>query len=109
ATTPITVEPLRDGLSMLSGSGGNITVLAGKKGKLLVDAGIAVSRPRVEAAIDKLGPGTIKVLINTHYHWDHTDGNKWVAQSKPVIYGQTNTARRVADTVRVEDWNFTFD
>src|SRR5437899_7022126 len=56
-TTPITVDPLRGGLTMLSGSGGNITVLAGKEGKLLVDAGIAVSRPRVEAAIDKLGPG----------------------------------------------------
>ncbi|MFL6708518.1 MAG: MBL fold metallo-hydrolase [Massilia sp.] len=109
AVTPITVDPLRGGLSMLSGSGGNITVLAGKEGKLLVDAGIAVSRPRVEAAIDKLGPGKIKVLINTHYHWDHTDGNKWVSESKPTIYGQTNTLKRVGETVRVEDWDFTFD
>ena len=109
AVTPITVDTLRDGLSMLSGSGGNITVLAGKEGKLLVDAGIAVSRPRVEAAIDKLGPGKIKVLINTHYHWDHTDGNKWVSEFKPTIYGQTNTTKRVGETVRVNDWDYTFE
>lgn len=109
ATTPITVDTLRDGMSMLSGSGGNITVLVGKEGKLLVDAGIAVSRPRVEAAIDKLGPGKIKVLINTHYHWDHTDGNKWVAETGATIYGQTNTLKRVSEKVRVDDWDFTFD
>src|SRR5579875_405007 len=55
ATDPIETTALRGSLSMLSGSGGNITVLAGKQGKLLVDAGIAVSRPRLEAALDALG------------------------------------------------------
>ncbi|MGN6093052.1 MAG: hypothetical protein ACTHOL_11925, partial [Luteibacter jiangsuensis] len=57
ATAPIESTPLRGSLTMLSGSGGNITVLNGKEGQFLVDAGIAVSRPRVEAALRALGNG----------------------------------------------------
>ena len=44
AKGPIHVHPLRGRLSMLDGSGGNITVLSGPQGFVLVDCGIAVSR-----------------------------------------------------------------
>src|SRR5215813_13521317 len=47
ATAKITVEKLRDNLSALIGSGGNIAVLSGKDGKLLVDAGMAGSQPQI--------------------------------------------------------------
>lgn len=109
ATTEITVVPVRAGISVLMGSGGNITVLNSKEGKLMVDAGIAVSQSRVEAALDKLGPGKVKYLINTHYHWDHTDGNKWVQASGATIIAHKNTLKHVSESTRVEDWNFTFE
>jgi glyoxylase-like metal-dependent hydrolase (beta-lactamase superfamily II) len=109
AKAEITVEPLRNGLSVLMGSGGNITVLVAREGKLMVDAGIAVSQPRLEAALDKLGPGKVKYVINTHYHWDHTDGNKWLAQTGAKIVAHKNTLKHVSEPTRVEDWNFTFD
>ncbi|UPG92127.1 MBL fold metallo-hydrolase [Luteibacter aegosomaticola] len=108
ATAPIETTPLRGSLSMLSGSGGNITVLTGKQGKLMVDAGIAVSRPRVEAAVNALGKGPIKYLINTHYHWDHTDGNPWVHEDGATIIATAGTVKRVSTTTRVDDWDFTF-
>lgn len=109
ATTEITVVPVRAGISVLMGSGGNITVLSAKEGKLMVDAGIAVSQPRVEAALEKLGPGKIRYLINTHYHWDHTDGNKWVQASGATIIAHKNTLKHVSEPTRVDDWNYTFD
>jgi glyoxylase-like metal-dependent hydrolase (beta-lactamase superfamily II) len=109
ATAKITIEPVRGGISVLMGSGGNITVLSAKEGKLMVDAGIAVSQPRVEAALDKLGPGKVKYLINTHYHWDHTDGNKWVQASGATIIAHKNTLKHVSERTRVEDWNYTFE
>lgn len=109
AKAEITVEPLRGGISVLMGSGGNITVLSAKEGKLMVDAGIAVSQARVEAALAKLGPGKVKYLINTHYHWDHTDGNKWVQASGATIIAQKNTLKHVSESTRVEDWNYTFE
>lgn len=108
AKSDITVTPLRGGLSMLAGSGGNIIVLNGKNGKLVVDSGIAVSQARVEQAIAKLGPGKIKILINTHYHWDHTDGNRWMYKSGATIIAHENSLKRDSVAVTVDDWHYTF-
>ena len=41
----ITVRPIRRNITVLEGSGGNIAVLTGRDGTLMVDAGFAVSRP----------------------------------------------------------------
>ena len=108
ATAVITVTPLRGGLSVLMGSGGNITVLEGKDGKLMVDAGIAVSRKRIAEALGSTGPGAPKYLIDTHYHWDHTDGNAWVHGLGATIIAHENTLKRVMTATRVDDWKFTF-
>ena len=75
AESPITITRLRGNISVLQGSGGNIGVLAGRDGLLLVDAGIAVSRDKILAALASIQPGPVRYVINTHWHWDHTDGN----------------------------------
>src|SRR6187402_1066496 len=78
ATTPITVQALRGSIHVLQGSGGNIAVHNGKDGKLMVDAGIAVSKERIKGALASIGREPLKYLINTHWHFDHADGNEWV-------------------------------
>ena len=108
AKADITVEKLRGNISVLFGSGGNIVVLTGRDGTLLVDAGIAVSRARVQAALDQISEGPIKFLINTHWHWDHTDGNEWVHSLGATIIAHENVLKRLSGTTRVEDWNYTF-
>lgn len=108
AKAEITVQQLCSNISVLMGSGGNITVLTGPDGKLLVDAGIAVSRLRVEAALNSISQAPIKYLINTHWHWDHTDGNDWVHGLGATIIAQENTLKRLSATTRVEDWDYTF-
>lgn len=108
ATAPVTVQTLRANISVLEGSGGNITVLSGKSGKLLVDAGIAVSREKVEAALAEIGPGKLVYLINTHWHWDHTDGNAWMHAAGATIIGRPQTRERLAVSTRVNDWDYTF-
>jgi len=67
----IEVNSLRRNISVLEGSGGNIAVLTGKDGKLLIDAGFTVSRPRISPALDSLSADPITRLINTHWHIDH--------------------------------------
>lgn len=108
ATTPITATPLRGPLTMLSGSGGNVTVLDSPKGKLMVDAGIAVSRPRVEQALLAISHQPIRYVIDTHYHWDHTDGNTWTAEEGAKIIATAGTVKRVSTTTRVDFWDATF-
>lgn len=107
-TTPITTTPLRGSLSMLEGSGGNITVLTGKQGKFMVDAGIAVSRPRIETALQAISKAPVKYLVNTHYHWDHTDGNTWLHDQGATIIATAGTVKRVSVTTRVDFWDATF-
>lgn len=108
ATADVKVQKLRGNVSVLMGSGGNIAVLTGPNGKLMVDAGIAVSRPKVEAALDGTGPAPLKYLINTHYHWDHTDGNVWLHEKGATIIAQENTLKRLTSGTRVIEWGFYF-
>src|SRR6266481_4468086 len=74
----IEVNRLRRNISVLEGSGGNIAVLTGKDGKLLIDAGFTVSRSRVRTQAIEGRCDSITRLINTHWHVDHTDGNAWL-------------------------------
>src|SRR5678815_5456236 len=91
ATAEINVQKLRGNVSVLEGSGGNIAVLAGRDGKLLVDAGIPGTRARITDALDTLSGDPVKHLINTHWHFDHTDGNEWLHSIGAEITAHENT------------------
>jgi glyoxylase-like metal-dependent hydrolase (beta-lactamase superfamily II) len=106
ATAKITIHKLRDNLSVLEGSGGNITVLTGRDGKVLIDAGI--SRRQVEDALAALSDDRVKHLINSHWHFDHTDGNEWLHSIGAEIIAHENTRKHLSVSTRVVDWNFTF-
>jgi glyoxylase-like metal-dependent hydrolase (beta-lactamase superfamily II) len=106
ATAKISIQKLRGNISILEGSGGNIAVLTGRDGKLLVDAGI--TRPGIEKALASLSPDPVKHLINSHWHFDHTDGNEWLHSVGAEITAQANTRKHLSETTRVEAWNFTF-
>jgi glyoxylase-like metal-dependent hydrolase (beta-lactamase superfamily II) len=108
ATSAISVHPVRGNISVLEGSGGDITVLSGAEGLLMVDAGIAVSASKLETALQGIDRGPIKYLINTHWHWDHTDGNGWVHRAGATIIAHENTAKHLRETIRVSEWGHTF-
>src|SRR5271168_258059 len=109
ATNPkIIVHPVRRNISFLEGSGGNIAVLTGKDGKLLVEAGFAVSRPEITSALASINADPIKHLINTHWHTDHTDGNAWLHAAGAEITAHENTRKRLSVATRVEGWDWTF-
>ncbi len=104
----IVVHRLRGNISVLVGSGGNIGVLTGADGTLLVDAGITATRPRILEALAMLGPEPVTRLVNTHWHFDHADGNEWLHAHGAAILAHENTLRHLSTVERVEDWDFTF-
>lgn len=108
AADAVTVQPLRGGVSLLQGSGGNMVALASPKGLFMVDDGIAVSQGKIEAALRQIGPGPISYVVNTHWHWDHADGNVWANRDGATLIGQANTAKHLTETIRVEEWGHTF-
>lgn len=78
----IRAERVTDGLHVLFGEGegviaGNIAVSIGPQGVLLVDDQFPEMAPKYKAEIRELGgSGEIAFAINTHWHFDHSDGNK---------------------------------
>jgi glyoxylase-like metal-dependent hydrolase (beta-lactamase superfamily II) len=108
ATAKLTVQKLRRNVSVLLGAGGNIAVLAGRDGKVLVDAGFATSQQQVSNALKAISPEPMKHLINTHWHFDHTDGNEWMHEAGATIIAHENTREHLSTSTRVEGWNYTF-
>jgi glyoxylase-like metal-dependent hydrolase (beta-lactamase superfamily II) len=108
ATAKITTHKLRGNVSTLEGSGGNIAVLTGRDGKLLVDAGITASRPALSEALENISSDPVRHLINTHWHFDHTDGNEWLHSMGAKITAHENTRKHLSESTRVDAWNFTF-
>jgi Metallo-beta-lactamase superfamily len=108
ATMPIVVHKLRGDVAVIEGSGGNIAVLTGEDGKLFVDAGITATRPRILEAVHKLSRDPIKHLINTHWHFDHTDGNQWLNEEGAAILAHENTHKHLLTAQNVDDWDYRF-
>jgi glyoxylase-like metal-dependent hydrolase (beta-lactamase superfamily II) len=98
ANNKITATPLRRNVTFLSGAGGNIAVLTAKEGKLLVDSGYASCQPQLTAALAAINAEPISVLINTHWHFDHTDGNEWMHSAGATIWAHENTRYRMSST-----------
>ncbi|MGC3989476.1 MAG: MBL fold metallo-hydrolase [Chthoniobacteraceae bacterium] len=71
------IRPLKltENIYMLKGSGGNIGVMVGKDGTLVIDDQFAPLSNRINGAIKTIDPAEIRFLINTHLHGDHTGGN----------------------------------
>jgi glyoxylase-like metal-dependent hydrolase (beta-lactamase superfamily II) len=91
ATTEIRTEKVGDNLYVLFGLGGNIAVSVGAQGTLIVDAEFPELVPRYLAAIREVGGGKVDFLINTHWHYDHADGNQVLGPTGTWIIAQANS------------------
>ena len=83
-------------------------MLTGPDGKVLIDAGISVSRHQITKALEDLGADPVTHLINTHWHFDHADGNAWLHSIGAKIIAQENTRKYLSKVQRVEDWDYNF-
>jgi len=81
---------------VLMGSGGNIIVLSGSDGKLAIDSGFATSQPQISTALVAVSGEPLRHLINTHWHYDHTDGNNWMHAAGCKIIAHEKTRLRMS-------------
>ena len=85
---------VRGNVYMLTGSGGNIGVSVGPDGILIVDDQFAPLADKIRAALAEIGGGQLKFILNTHFHGDHTDGNKEFGPEATII-AHTNVRKRL--------------
>ncbi len=70
---------------------GNMAVSIGEDGVLVVDDQFVELAPKYLEAIRELGGGDIEFAINTHWHFDHADGNKALGPAGAVIVAHENS------------------
>ncbi len=97
----IEVTPVAGNVYMLEGRGGNIGASVGADGILIVDDQFAALAEKIRTALKKLNPGELQFVLNTHWHSDHTGGNR-VFGTEATIIAHTNVRGRLSmpQTVR---------
>jgi cyclase len=94
--TPVEDRDLGHGVHMLESFGGNIGVLAGDEGVLLIDAEWPQLHDKVLAAVSHISPKPIRYLVNTHWHWDHVGADGLFAKGGAVIFSSGETREYIA-------------
>lgn len=89
--TEVKTEKLEDGFYILFGLGGNIAVSSGEDGVLIVDDQFTEMMPKLRRAMREQGSDEIDFAINTHWHFDHADGNKVLGTEGTWLISQTNS------------------
>jgi len=74
--------------------GGNVAASIGDDGILLVDDMFAAMGPKILAALKTIADKPVKMVLNTHFHGDHIQGNKNFQKSS-VIVAQENVRKRL--------------
>ena len=106
---PIESVKLSDNLTLLQGPGGNVIVLNGAEGKLIVDTFTQLAWDRFKKALDDLGKAPLKFAIDSHWHWDHTDNNANVRSSGAALIAHENTQKRLMETHDLDVIGLHFD
>ena len=94
---PIEAKRLAENLTMLSGPGGNVVVLNGPDGKIVVDTFLLPAWSKLKETLDGLGKSPLKTVIDTHWHFDHTDNNANLHAAGATVLAHENTKTRMAE------------
>ncbi|MCU1242993.1 MAG: hypothetical protein JWO71_3719 [Candidatus Acidoferrum typicum] len=106
---PIQSQKLAENLTLLSGPGGNVVVLNGADGKIVVDTFLAPAWPRLKEALDGLGSAPVKTVIDTHWHFDHTDNNAPLHAAGATVLAHENTKKRMSEPHDLALFGFHFE
>jgi glyoxylase-like metal-dependent hydrolase (beta-lactamase superfamily II) len=98
----VKLVPVAGNVSMITGAGGNIGVITGPEGKVLIDAGVSTTAPDVLKALAQIDAQPLKYLLNTHWHFDHTEGNEALHKAGATIVAHVKTRDRLAVSTYME-------
>lgn len=91
------VEKLADNVYCIFGNGGNIGLVVTDKHAVLIDDQFENILPGLREAVKSVTDKPIKYLINTHWHGDHTGGNRGLEGQVTTILAHTNVRKRLVE------------
>jgi cyclase len=101
-TVQVRTSSLGKGVYMLTGAGGNMGLSVGDDAVFLIDDEYAPLTPKIRAAIAALTPKPVRFVLNTHWHFDHTGGNKDHGEAGALIVAHDNVRKRLSTTQFME-------
>ena len=85
AAVEVQAQHVSGTVHMLVGAGGNIGVSVGEDGTMIIDDQFAPLADKITAALKGLGGDKPRLVLNTHYHGDHTGSNPYFGQTGTII------------------------
>ena len=92
----ISAVPLKDGFAVIFGYGGNVLVSVGDDGVIMVDNQFPEIYEALLDEVRKLGGEKVDYVINTHWHFDHAEGNRAFGPLGAQIIAHENSAAYMA-------------
>ncbi|HUY81081.1 MAG TPA: hypothetical protein VMU92_05105 [Acidobacteriaceae bacterium] len=105
AVAKIHVKKITDTIFLLQSVGANVVAFAGPDGKLLIDSGMATGTSHLLDTLSHLAPHPVRLLTNTSWLFDHTDGNAAIHAAGAFILGQENIRLRLAGPRQIPAFN----
>lgn len=100
--THLGYDRLTEDVFVIYGQGGNVGVLRTDAGTLVVDSMLMpLQGQKIRELAEKLTGQPVRVVVNTHYHFDHTHGNPTLAADAEVV-----TTTRTRDNLLARDAKF---
>lgn len=90
-TAEVTTKKIAKDFYVLSGIGGNIGVSVGTDGVFIVDDQFPQLMPKIKSAIRAVGGNNIDFAVNTHWHFDHAEGNLTLGPEGTWLVAQENS------------------
>jgi cyclase len=88
----LTLQPVAEGVALVTGAGGNVVLVKGPRGVVVIDGGDAAHSAELFALVRDFAGGKLPVaLFNTHWHWDHTGANERFGKAGVPIIAHENT------------------
>ena len=91
STAEVTTQKIAKDFYVLFGIGGNIAVSVGADGVFIVDDQFPQLMPKIKNAISAVGGNTIDFAVNTHWHFDHAEGNLTLGPEGTWLVAQENS------------------
>ena len=92
------IEKINEQFYMLVGGGGNVGVFITDHDVVLIDNKYEIIEDILMTSLKKITDKPIKFIINTHFHHDHSDGNRaFGKQGIPIISHQNAKKRMMED------------
>jgi cyclase len=110
APPPIKATKLTDRIAVMAGDGGNVGVILSDDGVMMIDGGYPERAGELLGAVhEQVDAHPVRILFDTHWHFDHIGCNETLGAKGAKIMAQENVKKRLSVKTTIEAMNRSFD